>query len=463
MLEELRVKHPRFIYESYDAELVEDGLLFTFHFLLEPDIRFAPTLKILGVLDTQWNQLDEKQQHNLAFHLGMAEVLSYWKAAASPEIVVRAGYLDEIQVAWWHNLLIQGMGEYFFVNQIDFTAPEFVTLVVEADPQSPALLSRADSTERVLIPVGGGKDSVVTLEVLGRHVPYMGTLALNASQATNDSIAVSASQETIHVRRKIDPKLLELNAAGYLNGHTPFSSVLAFIAVACGVLFNYRDIALSNESSSNEGNQFFHGHEINHQYSKTFDFETRFQHYVSNYLAGGVGYFSFLRPLSELQIARMFAEFEDYHGIFRSCNVGQKTNSWCHNCPKCLFVYTILYPFMTWEQLSKVFTHDLFGREDLLPLARELAGIADQKPFECVGTHEEVRVAFYLSAQKYRDRGEALPIILQTMHDEVLQHSHDWDERAMVILQSWNKQHAIPTDCADLLQKHMQHIVELKQ
>lgn len=458
-LETLRLQHPRFIYERYDIQHQADELRFQFHFLLEPDIAFSPTLTIEGVAAAHWNRLDDAVQHNLAFHLGMAEVLSYWKAAASPEIVIRAGYLSATQCDWWHDLLINGMGEYFFMNQIDFTAPDFVRFTVEPTATTTtARYQHQPPPERLLIPVGGGKDSAVTLDILSTYSSQVGTLALNPTPAMEASIERSRSTTTVNVRRRIDHKLLELNATGYLNGHTPFSSVVAFLSVACAVIFDYRYIALSNERSSNEGNQFFHGHEVNHQYSKTFDFEQKFRIYCRHYLAEHIDYFSFLRPLYELQIARLFAELTVYHDVFRSCNVGQKTNSWCHNCSKCLFVFTMLYPFLEWPQLSVIFSHDLFTREDLLPIARELAGLAASKPFECVGTHEESRLAFGLSAQKYLARGEELPFILQALHDEIGGSMlANLERRKTALLSEWNAAHAIPETLAGMLQARLAH------
>ncbi len=461
-LDMLRRRHPKLIYKQYTVDYLADAVHFSAEFLLLPNIVFRPKTIIQGVSEEQWAAMSPEVMHNFAFHLGMAEILSYWKAACPSEIVIEAGYLDEYQLAWWHKLLINGMGEFFYQNQIDFTAPDFVRLYV-SEQVTPSPLLRFDNpleSNSVLVPIGGGKDSIVTVETLGEHIQTLGTLALNTTQATEDTIQRSKSSRTIYVKRTIDPTLLGLNQQGYLNGHTPFSSVLAFIAITCAALFNYRYVALSNERSSNEGNQVFHGHVVNHQYSKTYQFEVDFQQYATRYLTASVKYFSYLRPLYELQIAALFAQMKPYHSIFRSCNVGQKDNTWCHSCPKCLFVYTILYPFMSEAELGLVFNHDLFARSDLLPIARELAGLADVKPFECVGTHEESLIAFYLAAQKYRQRGQNLPIILQAIYDEALIHAADLPARAQALLHAWNEEHAVPEHLEKYLRQKLNTMVE---
>jgi hypothetical protein len=94
------------------------------------------------------------------------------------------------------------------------------------------------------------------------------------------------------IEREIDPLLLKVNAKGYLNGHTPFSAMLAFYTVLAAHLTQTRDIALSNESSANEATIV--GTEINHQYSKSLEFERDFQDYVAHFMNDCAHYYSHL-------------------------------------------------------------------------------------------------------------------------------------------------------------------------
>lgn len=445
----LRQRHPRFVYERYahqwDAE--QHTLRLAFRYRVEPDIVFTPQVLIENVQHIP----DGLDLDPFVFHLGLIEILSYWKATCSPEIVIEAGYLDAEQIAWWQDLLIRGLGEFFYINDINFTIPDLVRWNVTAPPTEPQPWQGTPS-ERIMIPVGGGKDSAVTLHAL--QGVAAAAFALNPTPAVEQSIAVAGIADTIRVRRSIDAKLLDLNAQGYLNGHTPFSAYLAFLTTFCAALFDYRYIAVSNERSSNEGNEWFHGYEVNHQYSKTYDFEQKFQHYSQRYLAPHIHYFSSLRPGYELQIARAFAQLTAYHGVFRSCNRGQKTNTWCHDCPKCLFVYTMLYPFLGEEGLiGNIFQADLFAKESLLTTAEELAGIAQVKPFECVGTREESTIAFYLARERLRAEGKPLPLIIAHIDAQLLQHEPDLAERAQHLLSAWNTQHAIPTQYVEAIRQ----------
>jgi UDP-N-acetyl-alpha-D-muramoyl-L-alanyl-L-glutamate epimerase len=197
--------------------------------------------------------------------------------------------------------------------------------------------------------------------------------------------------EILTMQRTIDPALIKLNDQGYLNGHTPFSALLAFVTLLAARISGAGHIALSNESSASEVT--IPGSDVNHQYSKSFEFENDFRTYISTHVCPDINYFSFLRPLNELQIAQIFSAFPQHFDTFKSCNAGSKTNSWCGKCPKCLFVRIILAPFIKEERLIAIFGNEILNDPELIPILNELTGMTDEKPFECVGTIDEVNAA----------------------------------------------------------------------
>lgn len=264
-----------------------------------------------------------------------------------------------------------------------------------------------------LIPIGGGKDSCVTAELLSEEKDDNLCLIIGGKEPSVKTAEIAGYKDKIiYVKRTIDKNLLEINKRGFLNGHTPFSAVLAFLSYIIAYLTGKKYIALSNESSANESN--IEGEKINHQYSKSFEFEQDFREYVDKYLKAKVQYFSMLRPLNELQIGMLFSKCEKYHEIFRSCNVGSKSVpwEWCGNCPKCLFVYIILSPFLYKNKLLKIFKEDLFEKESLLNIFIELCGYGKTKPFECVGTFEEVNFAISKTIQSLNKNNIQLPYLL---------------------------------------------------
>jgi len=393
---DLRAEYPVFVYESYSTELIDSEIVIRFSFNLNDLYRFYPETRISvrpGISDLFFKRGGQLNDLNIfAFNIGMIELISYWKAACSPKVIIKPHVLDQGQIDFWKKIYFNGLGEFFYLNGIMNPDEEsFMEIVSEGLPVTCPEFDLDDSS--ALVPIGGGKDSVVTLELLRRNQIDCLPLILNPRGATLACIkAAGYTAENIFIiKRTIHPLLLELNEKGFLNGHTPFSAMLGFNTILAAVLSGRKHIALSNESSANEST--VEGSSINHQYSKSFEFEQDFRNYVRQYISPKPNYFSFLRPVSELQIAELFSQLDSYHDVFRSCNVGSKTDTWCGNCPKCLFTYTILSPFLSQERLKGIFGKELFSDLGLKHYLRELTGMVNVKPFECVGTVDEVNAS----------------------------------------------------------------------
>lgn len=401
-MQELAQRYPVFRYESFDIERNSSGLTARFKFSIPPDISFAP--------EVSFEHAEFKEDlDNAVFHLGLIEAFSYWKATASPTIEVDAGNLNSEQVQWWEDLLLHGMGEYFYRNDIDFTRKDFVKIVPTGAGKDYGRYS-GPVPKRSLLTIGGGRDSALAAGLLRDSGHPFACMMLNPSAAARKIAAQVTPSEPIIIRRAICPELLELNRRGFLNGHTPFSAYLAFLSTVCLLLYGYSNAIVANERSSDEGNVRYRGAEINHQYSKSLRFETRFDEYLAKYLVNRARYFSFVRPLYELQIGKLFAKFPEFFETFKSCN-RTRSDSWCGECPKCVSVFLTMYPFVSREALTKIFGRDLFHRDETIPILRQLAGL-ELKPFECVATTGEVIAALGLAIKKAEAGGEPLPPVL---------------------------------------------------
>lgn len=383
-----REEFKNFTFYQQEVDVQEGVLCMTFHFSLDDRYYFHPTMCIPARPFYHWAQVPNDQLESLAFHIGMVELVSYWKLACPKTIVVKPFDLKLCQKKWWRHLYYEGLGEFRYLNGIECSEHDF--LRIESGTNRDFKPVSVPLKEQTLIPVGGGKDSVVTLECLRCEMPVI-PLILNPRGATVSCIeAASYTMDDVAViNRTLDPTMLRLNNEGFLNGHTPFSALLAFLTLMISAGTGAKYIALSNESSANEST--VPGTDINHQYSKSIDFERDFRDYVKQYLSDEMQYFSFLRPLNEMQIASLFSRCDAYHEVFRSCNAGSKTDSWCGKCPKCLFTWIILSPFLSRQRLTEILGKDLLTDPELRPIFEELNGTSAVKPFECVGTVEEVR------------------------------------------------------------------------
>ena len=345
------------------------------------------------------------------FNLGLIEIINYYKLACPKKIILEAGALKEEQKDFFKKLFYKGLGEFRYINNIEISIEEF--LEFENIDENYIRKSKLKGFEGNIVPVGGGKDSIVTLELLKHEKEKNNCLIVNPRGATIDTVNIAgySMDNTIEIYRKLDPKLLELNKQGFLNGHIPFSAMLAFLGIFCALITNKKYVILSNESSADESTDEVTG--ANHQYSKSMEFEKDFASYVEKYINSDIKYFSLLRGMREIDIARLFAEHKQYHKIFRSCNVGSKNggNDWCGSCPKCLFVYIMLAPYLEKEDLVDIFGKDLLEDVELLTYLKQLTGIEKVKPFECVGTRDEVNEAIDMIIKKYDEMPTLIKMI----------------------------------------------------
>ena len=435
----LRAQYPVFEYVAYHHEVCGEGLRVWFDFRMG-DVEFHPT-----ALVERRPFLDfDKDIDWIVFNIGMVELVSYWKCACPPTVRVLCGALTDSQVAFWKKLYWNGLGEFYYTNGISESQESFmevesgklkVEIPADADKGSSSQFSISNS---YLVPVGGGKDSVVTLELLRRAGKKIRPLIMNPRGATMECAAKAgfAMDEVLVIRRTIDKTLLDLNAKGYLNGHTPFSAMLAFYTMLASALSGVPNVALSNENSANEATVLVRDQNganenswsyVNHQYSKSLEFEDDFREYVNEELRikneeSSFNYFSFLRPLSELQIAMLFSRFTQYHDVFRSCNVGSKQDIWCGHCAKCLFAYIILSPFIEPTRLNAIFGKAMLDDTTMEHEFRQLVGEAETKPFECVGTVSEVRQALAMAtARWYKEKRPALLDNIDSLDNQVNQ------------------------------------------
>ena len=327
--------------------------------------------------------------------------ISYYKACLPPEIIIHGEPLSQQEAAFWELLYTFGLGEFFYCNGLDPRGR--ISFPWQAGERSTIVLPEP-VTQRVLLLIGGGKDSAVSYEIIQASGVPVDLFSLGSAPWIKRLAAAFGVPHRM-VRRRLDAKLFALNGAGAYNGHIPISACIAFISVLVALVGGYRSVLASNERTASYGNLVWHGLEINHQWSKGLAFEQAFQQLHQEQFLHAPDYFSLLRPLSELAICGLFARRMRYFSCFTSCNANfqlgdtSQTPRWCGTCPKCLFVYLMLAPHLGESRLRTIFGSNFLANAANLPTLEALAGLRGHKPFECVGTPEEV-----LAALSYLDR-----------------------------------------------------------
>jgi hypothetical protein len=334
--------------------------------------------------------------------------VSYFKAAVPPQIIIEGEGIDAATAALLASVYENGLGEFAYRNGLSLRGR------IRFPAGGPSVRAPAVGLhDRAVVAIGGGKDSLVSIEAL-RALGVEQTVAWVGSSPLIKACAERTGLATLNVGRSLSPLLFEYNKQGALNGHIPVTAVNSAILVMAALLHGHGQVVFSNERSASYGSLIPGTGEVNHQWSKGWDFERDFAAHLRSHVAADLAYYSLLRPFSELAVARQFARLDRYDRHFSSCNrnfhlLGERpAQRWCGVCPKCHFVFLALAPFMPKPRLMAIFGRNLLDEADQAPGFDALLEYRDHKPFECVGEGRESRAAMQALAASPAWREDAL-------------------------------------------------------
>mgnify|MGYP001765741040 CR=1 FL=1 len=404
------IEHPRaaqtfhFVRADYDAATARAALVYRFDDgpELVETIRFAEAALAIP----------EGREAAFAAALRLLHLIagiSYYKAAVPERIAVAGVPLDAAFAHLLDDIYLHGLGEFAHRNGLDLRG----RIRFPHDAHAAAAAPRLGLPRRTLVPIGGGKDSLVTVELLRAAREPMTATWVGRSPLIAACVERSGLP-ALNIDRQISPLLFEMNRHGAWNGHIPVTAINSAILVCAAVLHGFDAIAFSNERSASSANLVHDGFAVNHQWSKGIDFERAFRTHVATRVAADLDYFSALRPLSELAVTRLFAPLAQYHDVFSSCNRNfrilgdQPAERWCGHCPKCHFVFLALSPFLPKTRLVAIFGRNLLDDGALAADFDALLEVGAHKPFECVGEGRESRAALAALAERAEWREDAL-------------------------------------------------------
>ena len=335
--------------------------------------------------------------------------VSYYKAGVPGQFAVEGEPLDAATAEFLDQVYLHGLAEFAYQNKLDLR--DRIRFPHGESMHAPAAASSLQ--RRTLVPIGGGKDSLVSVEILKR-LGEPATAALVGGSALIAACAQRTGLPMLNIARRLAPELFEYNRLGAYNGHIPVTAINSAILICAAVLYGFDAIAFSNERSASEATLEYDGQPVNHQWSKSLEFERRLREYTKSHIAANLDYFSLLRPWSELAVARAFANESRYDDVFSSCNRNfrirgeRPADRWCGQCPKCHFVFLALAPFIAKPRLLGIFGRNLLDDTALAPGFDALLEYREHKPFECVGEGRESRAAMHALTQRPEWREDAL-------------------------------------------------------
>ena len=402
-------KYQAFIFKDYSFDQTKKTLTLTYGY--DVDLVFTETYVFdFDFVDYEPAVLDRAIQH-LFYMAGV----SYYKAYLPPQIQVQKGQIDTLLSEFLSKTYDGGLGEFFYVNHMDprtkITFPVTVGTTLN-------MLSVKGAGK--LIGLGGGKDSLVSVELLRNH-EKVATWSLN-HRSQLEPLVSRVGLPHLWVERSLDPQIQTLNKQDAMNGHVPISAILACVGTVVAVLSGYQDIVVSNESSASEPTLTYQGVAINHQYSKSLTFEKDYQQLLKSQFGDTLRYYSLIRPFTELKVAEMFTDLYDkYADVFSSCNrayvLTSDGMSWCGKCAKCAFVCLVLTPFIDKQKLEQLWGKNLLLDPELEQTYKQLLGIEGDKPLDCVGEVKESRSAMLLAFETYPELSSKYEFDVPTNYD----------------------------------------------
>ncbi len=407
-------------------EFNESTLKAKFYYSFDNKVFFEEIISFSSENFITRKKIDIEIINNILFHMHIALWISYYKIFPTKELIVETGYLNKFQIEFWKKFYINWLWEFLFTNKI---SPKWLFNFISKSNKK-YIKKEFSVSEKSLVPIWWWKDSIVTLELLKQNLLDFDLFVFWKKDELKQNTADVINKNILLVTRKISPKLIELNNKWFYNWHVPITWIIAFVIKLTSYLYDYKYLILSNEKSANFWNIKWDWIDINHQYSKSLEFEKDFSLYVEKYISSNIKYFSLLRWMYEVKIAELFSKlWKKYFSVFSSCNENFKiinkskkklsNNYWCNNCPKCAFVFSILSPYLEEKEILQIFGQNLYEKKELKLLFRELLWISWIKPFECVWEADEVIFSMYKSIIK--NKNKKLPFILENVRIEVFE------------------------------------------
>ena len=399
----------RFTFGTYKIDTKRSIISFTYRVEFKFGIvkTFTDQLFLKDVKPEQWEKVPKAVLEPTLQALLIMLGINYWSAFRTNNIRIEGFTLTREQAQFWDSLYLNGLGEYFYLLKIDFRN---LIAFPYSDSATAPIPTRFERPARALLLNGAGKDSILSAEILkASGTPF--DFFVSAPTPAHKRIGKLVGAKTISIKRRRDSWLNAVYSGAY-----PSVSTYTFIAVLLAELLGYNSIIFSNERSADFGNLDYLGLQVNHQWCKSSEAEKMINDYIKSFITPDISTRSLLRQYSELEIVRRFVHYPQYFYSVTSCNsyfwlphivqLLSRTNYWCNECPKCVFLFACFSAFLPKKEVVNIFGTDLYTKRHHLLLFKRILGIEGSKPFDCVGEPEEMILAMHYASSRKEYSGE---------------------------------------------------------
>ncbi len=342
-----------------------------------------------GIADTY-----ESEALLKALHLCLG--ISYYKAFFPPKIEHPYKITNE-ESRFWNAMYLNGLGEFIYKNKLN--SNELAKFKAQKG-KTGNRVNRVIFNKSALLGLGGGKDSIVAGELLKEIGIDLATFVLATGDTSGQTKSVSKVMEVklSPIKRRIDKQIIAINKLpGSYNGHIPISAVFGLVGAMQATSNGDSYIVVANESSASLPQLKWGKSDINHQWSKSLEFEILLQNYLHNYVSKEMVYFSAIRQLSSVGVAKLFSNYTQYFEVFTSDNSLFKIQQnlrehprWSKDSPKSLSSFILLAPWVDEPELLNIFGRNFLDLPELEELFLSLLGLSKEPILDCVGTPSEL-------------------------------------------------------------------------
>ena len=363
--------------------------------------------------DVCFDELDQRYGKDrmdwVCFHIVAFEMAKFCSLA--PEEIDFGFYAHLCTRAFftfWQHIVYQIWGQWRYENnRPEYRGPVLSHPVANADIP---VIDQRKLDDEYLVFCGGGKDSLVMMRALDRQRIEYGSFIYTHSVYGEhqhqldlvENLAKRTQCKKIHINHiddafMDDPQTAVAKAGTKCITHaeTPCS---IFGALPLMLSKGYRCAVLAHERSADVGNLVWEetGEEINHQWGKSWQAEHAINAYINRYLVREFSYFSLLKPLTDVIIFNLLERDLDLIDHMHSCNIDKP---WCKQCAKCAYVWLNLKAYLPSQQIDAIFGANLFDFPENEKWFRQMLGLEDHTPFECIGQIPEARLALEIYLQ----------------------------------------------------------------
>ena len=329
---------------------------------------------------------------------------------------------ERVWKANWHKLA----GQWRYENMLPFAKePRFASEAVKeaATPASNVIQDQdtaesasggTDSSPKTLLFFGGGKDSLAMTELFSNAGIPFSTLSYShtiygrsvVQHELNDAVLELIRNKECNHRLSILDTLMDSPVMDTLGKSLGVSTFAGAETTSCVVLalpfllnYGYTNVVLGNERSANVGNLIWdvNGEHVNHQWLKSKEAELLLGNYLKEALLSDFSYFSALMPIHDAVIFHVAGMQPEAVVRTHSCN---ETWLWCKRCAKCSYVWLCFMAYYPRDLVDGMFGENLLDCKENENYFVSMLGLGLNKPFECIGELDKVKLAFELCRRK---------------------------------------------------------------